>query len=138
MSFPCKTVIMRGIGINSLKKFCKMKNSEKGEYVNYRSYWVLPQNSNNARYKLFFTNSSVITYNANLNWNNFFIKWKKFKIFLIFDFLSIHTSKICKNGKLKKCKMKTQKVLWKFYEIILQNEKLKNRRGKKFIEKIIR
>jgi len=30
-----------------------MKNSEKGEYVNYRSYRVLPQNSNNARYKLF-------------------------------------------------------------------------------------
>ena len=33
-----------------------MKNSEKGEYVNYRSYLVLSRNSNNARYELFFTN----------------------------------------------------------------------------------
>jgi hypothetical protein len=138
LSFPCKTVIMRGIGINSLKKFCKMKNSEKGEYVNYRSYWVLPQNSNNARYKLFFTNSSVITYNANLNWNNFFIKWKKFKIFLIFDFLSIHTSKICKNGKLKKCKMKTQKVLWKILWKNFAKWKTQESTRKKIIEKIIR
>ena len=140
MSFPCKTVIMRGIGINSLKKFCKWKTQKKvnmwiTDLIEFFRKTVITRGIN------FFSltvQSSLIT----RTWTGIiFHKMKKLnekilKFFLIFWFFYPFTLvKFVKMENSKSVKWKLKKRCGKFYEKILQNEKLKNHRGKNLLKK---